>query len=453
MKRIGYVLLTSSALGCSLLAAGGCSSGSGSSDTGSADQVQDALNKMSPFPCVIARGQCIRQIRECVDTSCAEQEQAVRSAPLFSQASFTAIRDLQQCAWSSCRNACMGGTGGAGGASGGAGGAAPDGGVSTGGTATGGTTSAGGTTSTGGVGTGGTPETGGATSSGGTTATGGATSAGGTAGCGGTGGSTSTGGSTATGGSTSAGGSTATGGSTSTGGSTATGGSTSAGGSTATGGSTGGGGIDLTGTWVSHVNAPGTLTAPVVGTTNANIDIVLRLSVSGAPGGALSGTLQICRLNPVTTPNASSLVVQFTPAVLATLQTSISEPAFTAMVGQPVPLPDSTILTGVNAGGTQVDSDMDGNPGVTIPSNVGGILMLNAYTGLTIKTSLKATLTNASTITGTASFSSTGTVFGSDNPILTSGNINVTPSSSAIPFTAAKLAGDVPCSSVVSMFP
>jgi hypothetical protein len=31
--------------------------------------------------------------------------------------------------------------------------------------------------------------------------------------------------------------------------------------------------------------------------------------------------------------------------------------------------------------------------------------------------------------------------------------INVTPSSTAIPFTAAKLTGDVPCSTVVSMFP
>jgi len=66
--------------------------------------------------------------------------------------------------------------------------------------------------------------------------------------------------------------------------------------------------------------------------------------------------------------------------------------------------------------------------------------------------SLKATLTDASTITGTAAFSSTGMVFGSDNPVLTSGNIDVTPSSTAIPFTATKLAGDVPCSTVLKSF-
>jgi hypothetical protein len=63
-----------------------------------------------------------------------------------------------------------------------------------------------------------------------------------------------------------------------------------------------------------------------------------------------------------------------------------------------------------------------------------------------------STLTDATTITGTAQFSSTGMVFGSNNPILTSGNINVTPSSNAIPFTATKLAGNVPCSEVLTHF-
>src|SRR5262249_20912747 len=155
-----------------------------------------------------------------------------------------------------------------------------------------------------------------------------------------------------------------------------------------------------------------------------------------------SGTLQICRLNTVTTPNASSLVVTFTPQVLATLVTTATEPAFSAMVGQAVPLPTVTIRTGIDAAGNSVDSDMDGNPGVTIPSNVGGILQVDAYTGLTITNGIMGTLTDASTITGTASFSSTGVVFGSNNPVLTSGNIDVTPSSNAIPFTATKLAGD-----------
>jgi hypothetical protein len=178
---------------------------------------------------------------------------------------------------------------------------------------------------------------------------------------------------------------------------------------------------------------------------------VIRLAVT-ASGSGFSGTLQICRLEPVTTPNASALVVTFTPAVIATLQTTVPIPAFTPAIGSPVPVPSTTILTGENSAGMEVDSDSDGNPGVTIPSNVGGILVLNAYAGLRINTALNGTLTNATTISGSASFTSTGTVFGSNNPVLTTGNINVTPSSTSIPFTATKLAGNVPCSTVVTMF-
>jgi hypothetical protein len=223
-----------------------------------------------------------------------------------------------------------------------------------------------------------------------------------------------------------------------------TGGTTGAGGSMSTG-------LDLTGTWISRVQTMGSITAPVVGTTAANIDIVLRLLVSQS-ASTFTGTVQICRLNPVTTPNASSLVVTFTPTVLATLVTTVTEPSFTATVGAAVPLPAVKILTGIDASGASVDSDNDGHPGDTIPANVGGILALNAYTGLTIQTSLTASLTDASTITGTASFSSTGTVFGSDNAILTSGSINVTPSSTSIPFSATKLAGDVSCADVLTRF-
>jgi hypothetical protein len=161
--------------------------------------------------------------------------------------------------------------------------------------------------------------------------------------------------------------------------------------------------------------------------------------------------MQICRLNPVTTP-ATALVVTFSPAVISTLQTGITIPSFTPAIGAAVPVPPTTIRTGENGAGMSVDSDSDGNPGVTIPANVGGLIMLNAYAGLTINTTLNGTLTNATTITGTASFTSTGTVFGSDNPLLTMGSINVTPSSSAIPFSATRLAGNVPCTTVASMF-
>jgi hypothetical protein len=101
----------------------------------------------------------------------------------------------------------------------------------------------------------------------------------------------------------------------------------------------------------------------------------------------------------------------------------------------------------------QVDADNDTHPGVTVPSDIGGLIQLNAYTGLDIKVSLTSTLTDASTITGTTSFTTAGTVFGSDNPILSSGDINVTPTSNAIPFTAKKLAGDVACADVLKNFP
>ncbi|HVU00206.1 MAG TPA: hypothetical protein VHE30_00590, partial [Polyangiaceae bacterium] len=216
-------------------------------------------------------------------------------------------------------------------------------------------------------------------------------------------------------------------------------------------GGAGGGGVDLSGTWISRIQTSANETVPVVGSTAANLDIVLRLLVTRS-AGQLNGQLDICRLNTVTTPNASSLVVTFTPAVLATLTASASEPDFVATVGSPVPLPPITILSGRDAGGASVDSDADGNPGVTIPSNIGGVLSLNAYVGLTISSSLTSTLTDPTTLNGTADISTTGQVFGSDNPVLTSGTISVTPTSPSVAFTATKLPGDVPCADVLTRF-
>ena len=451
MKSTRFKLIACGALGSSLLAFGACSSGSSGdgTDTAQGDQVQSALNAMPPFVCKINPNTCKQKIRRCVDTSCKDEIKALFSSRPFSHDAFEAIHALQQCAKDSCSDVCGGG------GAPGAGGAAPDGGPpeAGGAQATGG---AGGSVATGGAAAGGAPP-----GSGGM-ATGGAAPVDGGAGgaCGGTGGTApggaggaaaGAGGAAAGAGGAAAGaGGAAAGGAPAAGGATATGGAPEAGGTTSTGGAAPGG-VDLNGTWISRVQTSGTITAPVVGSTAANIDIVLRLLVQQS-GNTLNGTTQICRLNTVTTPNASSLVVTFTPAVLATLVTTVSEPAFNAMIGQPVPLPAVTILTGQDASGNSVDSDMDGNPGVTIPSNVGGILALNAFTGLRINTSLTSTLSDATTITGTASFSSTGTVFGSDNPILTSGNINVTPSSNAVPFTATKLAGDVGCAEVLSHF-
>jgi hypothetical protein len=198
------------------------------------------------------------------------------------------------------------------------------------------------------------------------------------------------------------------------------------------------------------VQTSGTLSAPVVGSTAANIDIVLRLAISNS-GGTQTGKIEICQLATTTTPNAQSLVVTFTPAVLATLNATATQPTPTVNVGGPVPVPPFTILSGINASNAQVDADGDGNPGVTIPANIGGLIQVDAYTGLTIDIGLTATLQNASTITGTTAFATDGLVFGSSNPaLLSSGTISVTPSSNAVPFSASKLAGDVPCSQVLS---
>lgn len=269
-------------------------------------------------------------------------------------------------------------------------------------------------------------------------ATGGTTGSGGAS----SGGTTSTGGMTASGGAS-------TGGTTSTGGATASGGANTGG--AATGGTDAGTGVNIAGTWISEIKTAGNEMVPIVGSTAANIDLVIRLAVTES-AGTLDGQLDICRLNATTTPNASSLVVTFTPAVLATLMGTGTEPAFTAKVGEAVPFPSITILSGVNASGTSVDADSDGHPGVTIPSDIGGLISLDAYVGLTIKTTLTSTLTDADTITGTTNFSTNGTVFGSNNTLLTSGTISVTPSSTAVPFTATRLDGDVPCSQVLTHF-
>jgi hypothetical protein len=361
-------------------------------------------------------------------------------------------------------------TGGSGGANGGAAGASSGGAAGSGGTqgnggaqGNGGTASggAGGTASggAGGTATGGAGGAGG-TNTGGTggTATGGAggTNTGGTGGTatGGAGG-TNTGGSggTATGGAggtnTGGAGGKATGGA----GGTNTGGS----GGAATGGAGGGGntGVDLTGTWISELKGvPGTISAPIVNSTDANIDLVIALQLSKS-AGKLNGTFNICRLNVVTTPDPNSLKTTFGAAVIATMVTTMSENDFTAMVGSAVPVPNLEIFSGETSGGTQVDADNDTHPGVTIPSNIGGVIAISAYVGLDIKVALKSTLTDPNTITGTTSFTTVGKIFGSSNTLLLnsmSGNINVTPTASAIPYTATKLAGAVDCAQVLTHF-
>jgi hypothetical protein len=211
--------------------------------------------------------------------------------------------------------------------------------------------------------------------------------------------------------------------------------------------------VDLTGTWISEVKAAGTISAPLINPPAAvNIDLVIRMSLTKA-GGQLKGTFQICKLTTTSTPDPTTLAVTFTPAVIATLQTTFSETDFTAMVGAAVPTPTIEILSGEDAKGNAVNSDGDKNPGDTLSTSIaGGLIAFDAYVGLDIKTTLNSTLTNATTITGTTSFTTSGKVFGSNPPYVTSGTITVAPNSTSIPFTATKLAGDVLCPTVLTMF-
>jgi len=211
-------------------------------------------------------------------------------------------------------------------------------------------------------------------------------------------------------------------------------------------------GVDLSGTWTADVQTVGTLTVPLAGTVNANLRFVIRLVVTGA-ADTLNATFDICKLTVVTTPDPKTLSVTFTPAVVATLSTSVSESAPVVNVGDAIPIPAITIRSGIDSSGSSIDADADSHPGVTIPANVGGALPLNAYSGLTIQASLSPTLTAPDGISGTATFSAVGKVFGSDNPLLTSGDITVAPQSKDVPFTANRLSGDVPCAEVLKAFP
>ncbi len=210
--------------------------------------------------------------------------------------------------------------------------------------------------------------------------------------------------------------------------------------------------IDLSGTWISDVTAEATESGPIIGATDANLELVFRL-VYKKSGDTLNGTYEICKLTSVTTPNPKTLVVTFPPAVIATLKTETSQPDPLVVVGDAVPIPDITLLSGIDASGKPVDADMDSHPGVTLPTSLGGTLSLNGYIGVTVKAKFVSTLTDVDTLEGTGTVSADGLIFGSDNPLLNSGTISIVPKSDHIPFTAMRLAGDVPCSEVLTHFP
>jgi hypothetical protein len=206
--------------------------------------------------------------------------------------------------------------------------------------------------------------------------------------------------------------------------------------------------VDLSGTWASHVTTTGTITVPLVNNQPATIDLILRIVIA-QDGADLTNHLEFCQLNTQT--SAGSLVVNFPPAVLTLLTDDQSEPAPDVDVGDPVPVPDFSIVVGQDAGGNPVDDDADGNDGVTIPTRLLGSNIMS-FSGLDIALSFPSvTLSDADTLSGDSAFATSGTVFDTE-PLGLSGPIAVTPDNPTTPFTAARLAGDVPCSDVLGLF-
>ena len=235
----------------------------------------------------------------------------------------------------------------------------------------------------------------------------------------------------------------------------------------------------MSGTWITRVTTTGTITAPSpVGTlTGATIDVVQRMVISNdLTACTTTAQFEICSLSTTAT-SPIPFSVTYTPAVLASLSGSASEAGVCYQVGQTVAFPSFTINSGWGGppppttntcpappstltypypAGTlpttcsgAIDSDGDGVYGITLPTTIFGALNLDAFAGLTMNISLaNMVLTNATTNIGTTSFPNTGYIFGSTAGA--TGALNVVPDSSAVPVTAIKLTGDVPCATVLT---
>jgi hypothetical protein len=236
--------------------------------------------------------------------------------------------------------------------------------------------------------------------------------------------------------------------------------------------------VDQTGTWISRVTTAGSITAPApIGTlTKATIDVVQRI-VTTTSGGYLNFQFQICSLS-TTNSAVIPFSTDYSAAVLATFSATASQldqcvqaggaftlPSFTINSGwggpppptnNTCPAPPSNLSYPYPAGtlptscSGAIDSDGDGVYGISLHTHLfGGLINPWSFAGLTMNISLNnMVMTDANTITGTSSFPTTGYIFGSDSG--EPGNLNVVPSSNAVPVTAIKLAGDVPCSTVLT---
>jgi hypothetical protein len=227
--------------------------------------------------------------------------------------------------------------------------------------------------------------------------------------------------------------------------------------------------VDITGTWYSRVVTGGKFAVPNVPETDADIETVFKLYIA-RDGANFNTTMQFCRLATVTKPDPYALQTTYTPAVMNTFKASASAPAFDARIGGPVTIPNLTIKTGANKECTGrnpvdepkptdvvcvesdfVDADSDGNPGITLPSTLGGCLKVNGYGNLVIAFKfLSGTLQSADTIVGDSSFTTFGQILRTSVAALQGGKVTVTPLTPSARFTAKHLPGDVPCSEILT---
>lgn len=199
--------------------------------------------------------------------------------------------------------------------------------------------------------------------------------------------------------------------------------------------------VSLEGTWAAKVNTTADFTVPLVGTTPADVVVAVRLDVKNV-NGQFQTDVELCQLST----DSASLKVDYSKA-LQYFKGNFSLPVQSFTAGDKLPLPDITILVGQDDAGKSVDVDNDGKPGVTLPSTALGVLKLNAYTGLKLTLKLDATV-GATAISGTGLLNSAGTIFGSDNALVTGGALNVVQKAPAA-FTAKHLAGSVSCADVL----
>jgi hypothetical protein len=210
--------------------------------------------------------------------------------------------------------------------------------------------------------------------------------------------------------------------------------------------------VDLSGTWISEVKTLATETVPLIGQPDANLRLVFRLNMAKR-ADQLELKFEMCAFSAITTPDPQTLTVYLSDAAIATLTATASESAPSVGIGDSVPFPALTILTGIDASGQPVDTDNDMHPGVTVGANVGILGSLLGYAGMTVKAAFDVKLADENTLAGTGQVSSDGVIFGSSNPLLPSATIKVTPKMPNIPLQLRRVTKDMPCSDVLKQFP